>query len=155
MKHIITLLISISFLFPYTALSYSYNIKNLRIEAENIQNTENPQAQLVGVTGLLSLILAGTIITEWFALLVLADGHIDEIHNKETLSQREKLINTCNEVHDYLEEDIEHCKRQVNQMDRNDLKKIVEIIESLQKLPPSMREEILIKAQMETIPIGV
>ena len=58
MKHIISLIVSISLLFPYTALSYSYNVQNLGIEIENTQNIKNTNGQVTLVSSAWEQVIA-------------------------------------------------------------------------------------------------
>ncbi len=159
MKHIISLLISISLLFPYTALSYSYNVENWEVEAETSQNLENPQAQKVAVPYILTSLayISGTIIAGGllmggvFGFVVL----VDHLANAEDRINRKKAIKTALELVCHKTVEVDTCKEQVNQLNGTDLNKIWEIAELLQKIPPSMREEILLKAQFATIPLGI
>ena len=133
MKHIISLLISISLLFPYTALSYSYNVENWEVEAENIWNTEHPQAQLIILNialGTVTVTLTATVVIIWGVLAYCTFFEYDCVGNEKDL--KTSLILACNKLH---QKTIEPCVTHVNQMNRSDLSRLKKAIDALQKLP--------------------
>ncbi len=140
MKYIISLLISISLLFPYTALSYSYNVKNWEMKAKN------PEAQLVDVALITGLIIGGVSIVVALATIMYCSMFEDDCLGDDKKTLKTSLILACQKTGN----EIESCINQVNQMKNRDLNKIREVIEVLQELPPNVREEILLRVQHAT-----
>ena len=160
MKHIISLLLSISLLFPYTALSYSYNVENWEVEAETSQNLENPEAQLVlwqslavpfatSATDKIVVFFLGSIgLASATMVSVLAYYYLSGEYHEDKKELKTELALICQKVGN----EVESCITQVNKLNSRELHKIREIIEALQKLPPSVREELLLTAHV-TIPL--
>ncbi len=121
MKNIISLLISISFLFPYTALSYSYHAETQEVEAENIQNIENTQALILGTV----ILLIGPIGSMGVQSVRLVNNLYDILEKDERIKN---LENTLELACDKLRNEVENCKKQVSQMSNADLMKIEEIL---------------------------